>query len=90
MKSAQSTLTNPKPRTLYLAFELSQSKWKLGFSTGLGQAPRIRNIAGGDLDRLEQEIEKAKQKFEISEQGAIISCYEAGRDGFWLHRYLCY
>jgi transposase len=89
MKSAQSTSIIPIPRTLYLAFELSQSKWKLGFSTGLGQAPRIRNIAGGDLDRLEQEIEKAKGKFEISEQGTIISCYEAGRDGFWLHRYLC-
>jgi len=37
-----------------------------------------------------QEIAKAKQKFEISEQGTIISCYEAGRDGFWLHRYLRY
>jgi transposase len=74
---------------MYLAFELSQSKWKLGFSTGLGQAPRIRNIAGGNLDKLVQEIEKAKAKFQIGEQDPIISCYEAGRDGFWLHRYLC-
>ncbi len=88
MKSAQSTLTNQKPRTLYLALELSQDKWKLGFSTGLGQTPRVRNIVGGNLARLEQEIAKAKQKFETSEQGSIISCYEAGRDGFWLHRYL--
>lgn len=88
MKSAQSTLTNSKP--LYLAFELSQSKWKLGFSTGLGQAPRIRNISAGDLDGLSQEIEKARKKFEVNEQSLIISCYEAGRDGFWLHRYLCF
>ena len=87
--SAQRTLTNPNSKTLYLAFELSQSKWKLGFSTGLGQAPRIRNISAGNLDRLAQEIEKAKTKFQISEQGPVISCYEAGRDGFWLHRYLC-
>jgi transposase len=90
MKSAQRTLTNLKPRTLYLAVELSQNKWKLGFSTGLGQRPRVRNIVGGNLARLEQEIEKAKQKFEINEPGSIISCYEAGRDGFWLHRYLRY
>lgn len=88
MMSAQRTLTNLKPKTWYLAFELSQSKWKLGFSTGLGEAPRIRNIPAGDLDRLTQEIEKARGKFGIREQGSIISCYEAGRDGFWLHRYL--
>jgi transposase len=90
MMSAQRTLTNPRPKSLYLAFELSQSKWKLGFSTGLGQAVRIRNIAGGDLDRLGQEIEMARVKLGICEQGPIISCYEAGRDGFWLHRYLCF
>jgi transposase len=90
MKSAQRTLTNLKPRTLYLAVELSQNKWKLGFSTGLGQRPRVGDIVGVNLARLEQEIEKAKQKFEINEPGSIISCYEAGRDGFWLHRYLRY
>jgi transposase len=49
----------------------------------------MRNISAGDLDRLAQEIEKAKAKFQICERGSIISCYEAGRDGFWLHRYLC-
>ena len=86
---AQSTLTNPKPKKLYLAFELSQKQWKLGFTTGLGQAPRICNIAARDLKRLEQEIEKAIQKFGVAENGQVVSCYEAGRDGFWLHRYLC-
>jgi transposase len=89
MISAQGTLTNPQQKSLYIAFELSQSKWKLGFSTGLGQTIRICNIAGGDLDRLEQEIEKTRGEFGLCEQGPIISCYEAGRDGFWLHRYLC-
>lgn len=82
----QSTLTNSEK--LYLAFELSQSEWKLGFTTGLGQAPRINTIRGGNLKRLEEEIQKAKHKFELSETSQVISCYEAGRDGFWLHRYL--
>ena len=82
----QSTLTNSEK--LYLAFELSQTEWKLGFTTGLGQAPRICNIGAGNLKRLEEEIQKAKHKFELSENSRVMSCYEAGRDGFWLHRYL--
>ena len=82
----QSTLTNSEK--LYLAFELSQTEWKLGFTTGLGQAPRICNIRAGNLKRLEEEIQKAKHKFELNENSRVMSCYEAGRDGFWLHRYL--
>lgn len=85
---AQSTLTNLKSKRLYLAFELSQKEWKLGFTTGFGQAPRIRNIAARNLEGLEQEIEKAKHKFGIQSNDQVVSCYEAGRDGFWLHRYL--
>jgi transposase len=88
LTQAQSTLTNPKSRILYLAFELSQKEWKLGFTTGLGQAPRIKNIAARNLERLEQEIEKAKFKFGIQSNDQVVSCYEAGRDGFWLNRYL--
>ena len=34
------------------------------------------------------EIRKAKHRFGLPEETPVISCYEAGRDGFWLHRYL--
>ena len=37
---------------------------------------------------MEDEIEKAKGRFRMGEDVRIVSCYEAGRDGFWLHRYL--
>jgi len=40
------------------------------------------------LEELQEEIEKAKLRFKLSDDVRIISCYEAGRDGFWLHRYL--
>ncbi len=73
---------------LYVAFELSRSKWKLGFSVGLGQRPRERNVEAGDLDQLECEIAAAKRRFELPEDALVVSCYEAGRDGFWIHRYL--
>jgi transposase len=73
---------------LYLAFELGKAKWKLAFSTGLGQDPRTRAIDAGDLAALQGEIGRAKKRFELPEGATVKSCYEAGRDGFWLHRYL--
>jgi transposase len=75
-------------RSLYLAFELSAAKWKLGFSTGLGQHPRRRTVDAGELLTLRQEIEMAKRRFGLASDAPVKSCYEAGRDGFWLHRYL--
>jgi len=79
--------TPPQP-TLFLAFELGQNKWKLGFTIGMAQQPRERMIPAGALDTLQQEIARAKQRFGLSEDARVVSCYEAGRDGFWLHRAL--
>jgi len=73
---------------LYLALELSQAEWKLSFTIGLGQAPRLRNIPARSLKSLRSEIEQAKARFGLPQEVAVLSCYEAGRDGFWLHRYL--
>jgi transposase len=73
---------------LYLAFELGESDWKLAFTTGIGQKPRQRCMPARDLPRLEQEITKAKKRFGLAEDAPVHSCYEAGRDGFWLHRHL--
>jgi len=74
--------------TLFVAFELGLKDWKLGFTIGLGQKARRRTIPGGDLVKLEREIKDAKKRFKLAERAEVVSCYEAGRDGFWLHRYL--
>jgi transposase len=73
---------------LYLAFELGNKQWKLGFTIGLGQRPRERTIAAGDLVAFQEEIRLAKKRFDLPQTARVMSCYEAGRDGFWLHRYL--
>jgi transposase len=73
---------------LYVAFELSCNEWKLGFSVGLGQPARERTIKARNLEGLQQEIAKAKQRFGLPPAARVVSCYEAGRDGFWLHHYL--
>jgi transposase len=72
---------------LLLAFELGQRSWKLGFSAGMGQRPRVRQIEAG-VGVIEKEIFQAKMRLGLSLEAPVISCYEAGRDGFWLHRYL--
>ncbi|MGH6636331.1 MAG: hypothetical protein ACRED0_09450 [Gammaproteobacteria bacterium] len=41
-----------------------------------------------NLVRLGEEIGKAKAKFGLPAEARVRSCYEAGRDGFWLHRHL--
>lgn len=78
----------PNSPNLYMALELSQSEWKLAFTIGLGQAPRLRALDARDLTKFNEEIRLAKIRFELPEETRVCSCYEAGRDGFWLHRYL--
>ena len=78
----------PEPPALYLALELSNRSWKLAFSTGHGQKPRFRNVPARDLDALTREIALARKRFGFPDAVPVISCYEAGRDGFWIHRFL--
>lgn len=79
--------SNSSESILYMAFELSHSTWKLAFGTG-PLNPRIVTIPARDLSRLEKEILKAKKRFGLSADAEVYSCFEAGRDGFWLHRHL--
>jgi len=83
------TSESSAPNTcLLLAFELSQRSWKLGFTVGIGQRPRVRQIAARAVGALANEIVRAKARFDLPADAPVISCYEARRDGFWLHRYL--
>jgi transposase len=77
-----------KQGALYVALELGWSEWKLVFTTEVGQRPRLRTIKARDLKGLGEEIRRAKERFGLSASARVVSCYEAGRDGFWLHRYL--
>jgi transposase len=70
-----------------MALELSNRKWKLGLSDGTKW--RQRTITAGDQAAVLAEIAGAKEKFGLGEDVPVRSCYEAGRDGFWLHRWLC-
>lgn len=87
MTATHNQLTAPG-LALYLSFELGWGEWKLAFTIGRGQAPRLRSIPARQLELLQTEIAKAKRRFSLPQDAPVVSCYEAGRDGFWLHRYL--
>jgi hypothetical protein len=73
---------------LFLAFELSEKTWKLAFTTGPGHKPRERGISARNQMSVLREITQAKKRFGLPETAPVVSCDEAGREGFWLHRFL--
>ncbi len=73
---------------LYVALELGQDKWLLACATQAAQKPRFRPVPARDLGQLQEEIARAKARFAVPADARVCTCYEAGRDGFWLHRAL--
>ncbi len=71
---------------LYMAMELSNKQWRLVF--GDGSKRRRVTVEAGYREQLGEAVAKAKEKFGLPGDTRVVSCYEAGRDGFWLHRYL--
>lgn len=76
------TLNQP---VLYMAIELSNKQWKIVFSDGSKR--RRVTVQAGNLAELERAVKTSQERFGGVER-RVISCYEAGRDGFWLHRWL--
>ena len=72
------------------AIELSKQSWVIGFITPLSAKISRRILSGGDwkglLDLMEEV--RARVSRETGRTVDVISCYEAGYDGFWLHRLL--
>lgn len=71
---------------LYVSLELSLKHWRLTFSNG--QRHTQRTVAGGDLGAVMLAIGWAKTRLRLAPDCEVRSCYEAGRDGFHLHRFL--
>ena len=69
---------------LYMGMDLGGRTWKLAFSNG--SRFRFRTVEAWNLDDLAGEVSAAKEKLAIAEGGQVVSCHEAGRDGFSVHR----
>ena len=74
--------------TLCVSFELGEGRWKLSFASGFGEKVFRRSVCGRDGGAVVREIEAMKERLGLTPECRVVSCYEAGRDGFWLHRFL--
>lgn len=81
-------VTSVNEATLFVAFELSAKEWKLAMTPGVGIAPWLRTVPSGDLAAVERAIRQGTSRFALPAATTVLSCYEAGRDGFWIHRAL--
>src|SRR5215475_8781516 len=78
---------NSKVPTIYTALDLGRRRWTEGMLLPGDHEARLFQIAGGDREALSELIRRQRQM--VGDPGArVVSCYEAGRDGFWLHRWL--
>lgn len=88
MRTSAAKVEYSEESVLFVVFELSSQSWKLGFATELGQRIREREVSAWDLGGFELELKKAKERLGLESSARVVSCYEAGREGFSLARYL--
>jgi transposase len=75
--------------TVYVAFELSKAKWQLGIVIPGAERMSRYQVEGGNLVELSSVLARARARAEqLGKPVRILSCYEAGLDGHWLHRWL--
>ncbi len=74
--------------TLCISFELGEGSWRLSFASSFGEKIVRSGVRSRDLEGVVREIESAKGRLGLAPGCRVVSCYEAGRDGFWLHRFL--
>jgi hypothetical protein len=76
--------------TLFVGFELSKATWLIGlYSPQLGKTISRYKVDGGDVDAALKRITVARLRLEkLGTPVRVVSIYEAGYDGFWLHRRL--
>jgi transposase len=76
------------PTTLFVALELSSTEWWATMSpTPRARARRVR-LRIGDRAAVTTALAEARAHFSLPAETPVVSCYEAGRDGFWPHRFL--
>ena len=74
--------------TLYVALELGKKDWKLAMTSGFGVEPWLRTVTSGDRRAVERVLREGRRRVGVPAGARVMSCYEAGRDGFWIHRAL--
>ena len=80
--------TSVREPLLFVAFELSHKQWTLALSAGCGVEPWVTTVPSRDWRAVERVVTQARARFGLARSARVVSCYEAGRDGFWIDRAL--
>jgi transposase len=77
--------------TMFVALELSKSSWLVALHSPVADKVSLHRFVGGDVAGLLALIARKQTQAEarLGRTIRVLSCYEAGYDGFWLHRLLC-
>ena len=78
------------PAAVFVALDLSRTSWVVALRTSGDDRVSTHKLRPGDVDRPLDLIERGRVREEQRYGGPVEvrSCYEAGYDGFWLHRRL--
>jgi len=76
--------------TIFIAIELSQKSWLVTLHSPDKDKISHHKLEGGDHAELLALIGRVRDRAAraLGAVPAVVSCYEAGYDGFWLHRLL--
>jgi len=74
-------------RVLHVALELGSTKWHAHMVTE-GHSARRYTVPAGGVEKLRQAFERTRLEFGLGPASRVVTCHEAGRDGFSLHRWL--
>lgn len=88
MTAATRSMVSVANPVLYVAFELAKTQWKLAMTSGFGVTPVLQTVPAGDWAALDRALAVGRTRLHLPAAAVVRSCYEAGRDGFWIHRAL--
>jgi transposase len=88
--TAETSSEHPTSTTCFMAIELSRASWLVAVMTPLKDKISLQSIPCGAVERLMEIVDRTVAKVAQVTGGPVqvVSCYEAGYDGFWLHRVL--
>src|SRR5829696_4543047 len=88
---ATAPLADAAPATLFVALELSRSTWLVAMHSPTGDKISQHRLEGGDTEGLLALLtrKRAQAAEKLGRPVRVACCFEAGYDGFWLHRWLC-
>lgn len=78
------------PSIVHIAIELSATSWLIAYRLPNLDKVKLHRLEAGDSEALLALVSDLRERAaaQASGEAIVASCFEAGRDGFWLHRLL--